>query len=113
MTQDYEEKWAHEAKAALKAAGFLHVSVEPSNVTGSPYRYVYVYADPETGVEGLHALISQAAELEATTVIWYGVYDDLEDFQDSGCDEVPTLAEAIARVWRLWDAKTERRSAKA
>jgi hypothetical protein len=55
---------------------FPIVRIEASNVTGSPYLYLYVYLTPALS-EGPHLIVSDAAEYGETGII-VGRYDHYE-----------------------------------
>lgn len=89
--------WAMKVVQALGVAGVEHdAAIEPSNVSGSPYPYVYVYAT-DAREEGRHAIISQAAESEDSSSVWVGIYNAYWD-DDVHVVEFPTVAEAVAYV---------------
>lgn len=79
--------------AALEELGLGRVAVEGSNVSMSPYRYVYVYLSDQD-IEGPHLLLSAEAEFEDGDGIFMGAYADYE--ADGNVETYPDIAAVIA-----------------
>lgn len=80
---------------ALVEAGLAPV-IEASNVSGSPYPYVYVYLS-DRGPEGAYVLLSDRRELEDADGIFVGRYADYEDEGSMEVEETIDAAVALAR----------------
>lgn len=82
-----------DAAAALRAAGFTNVTIEPSSVSGSPFDYVYVYLTVD-GPEGDHIIISDAAEYGDEGIL-VGKYPHFEEPAYEEVATVTSVADAI------------------
>lgn len=79
------------------------VSIEPSNVTGSPHLYLYIYLTPRLA-EGPHILVSDAKEFQDGRGIAVGRYEHYEAGGESLV--VKSSNEMIAKIQEYMDAPT-------
>jgi len=94
-----------ELYSMLEDAG-LSVEAAPSNVSGSPHDYLYVWLSADR-LDGPHVLVSDAMEDSGLSEldepgIWIGRYDSVEHFEQGGeTEEVAGVPEAAVRVLAL------------
>lgn len=86
----------HHMLHLLLAEGYESATIEPSNITGSPYDYVYVYLT-DKNFEGPHIIISSAQEHGERGYV--GKYEHYEE--EGTCKKVYGYENAIKRVRKL------------
>lgn len=82
------------------------VSIEHSNVTGSPYKYLYIYLTPRLA-DGPHIIVSDAKEFRNRPGICVGRYDHYEFDARPEALVVTTAAQMIAKIQELMDEKDD------
>lgn len=87
---------------ALEDVG-LEPEAGPSNISGSPHDYLYVYLSPKH-IEGPHVLLSDGTEMPECSdtpsdpgllVGYYKSYEAFEGGDHDPCQEVATVQEAV------------------
>ena len=82
----------------------MHLSIEPSNVTGSAHKYLHIWLDDRYDKDGPHIIVSAASEWEAgDRGILVGMHRHIED-DEAQVNRFPTFNEAMAYVEKLLDA---------
>lgn len=69
---------AEEVRRKLVVPKELKVSVEPSNIAGSPYDYVFIFLGKKEH-EGAHIIISDAKEMREGPGFTVGAYHHFEN----------------------------------
>lgn len=88
--------------AALDGLRVGDVTIEASNISGSPYRYVYLYLTRDRQ-DGPYVLVSDRREYEDEDGYLVGYYEDWTD--EPGVLDLPTLDEVRTYVRRCLKAQ--------
>lgn len=77
------------------------ISVEPSNITGSPHKYLYIYLTSDLA-DGPHIIVSDAEEFQDNPGIAVGGFEHYEG-EEGNSVVVHTAEEMIVKIQELMD----------